>query len=114
MLRSRLLATVALLLVVGYALPAFCMPTPAITAQAAPPMPCGGCHGHHQHVPVPAHNCCAAHHAPAALQTLTSIAPLNVVAHRQSAELQSDTHSVMTVSTGHAEFSPPPPAVLRN
>jgi len=115
MLHSRVLAIVALFLVLGSALPVFCVPmSPMGTrAQDAAPMPCGGCHGHHRQAPAPTHDCCATHVPAAALQAAASVTPLNLVAHRQANERPGTSDRVLAACVDRTEFSPPPTAVLR-
>jgi hypothetical protein len=115
MLHSRLLTTVALLLVLGYALPVLCarLPAAGTTTQDAAPMRCGGCHGHHHSAPAPNHNCCASHPAAAALQASITVVPLNLVSYRSADEIANNSDRLIPISINPSEFSPPPPSVLR-
>jgi hypothetical protein len=115
MRNSRLVAIFALFLALAYAFPAFCVSAPSMPTTAHPTStaPCGGCHGHRQHMPAPPRYCCANHQAPAALQASTSPVPLQLIGCRAPDQPAHSPDSCTTISINRIEFSPPPPAVLR-
>jgi hypothetical protein len=114
MFKSRLVTTFALFLALAYALPALCVVrAAATTTHRSPAAPCGGCHGHHQHVPAPQRYCCANPQVPAALQASASHASLSLVAYWQADEAASNPDSVTALPINGRQFSSSPPAVLR-
>src|SRR5205807_9936102 len=71
---TRVFATI-LLVVVGA--PIVCLALPATISPG--PMP-GGCHGHHEPVPLPSHSCCCARpQLPAQMQIAPLLAPVNLI-----------------------------------
>src|SRR5271167_4345958 len=109
MRNQRLLATFALVLLLGYGISLLCIPAPDI-ARRAPDAPCGGCH-HHQHAPVPVHACCAAHQLPAAIQAAPDLAQVELATANVPPEDAGAPRFTIHIAAIRDEVSVSPPAV---
>ena len=114
MRNRRLLATFALVLLLGYGICLLCISAPemATMAKSASGAPCGGCH-HHQHAPVPVHACCAAHQLPAAIQAAPDLAQVEVAIGTVTPEDAASPRFPVQSAAIRDEVSVSPPAVLR-
>ena len=114
MRNRRLLATFALVLLLGYGISLLCISAPemATMAKSAPGAPCGGCH-HHQNAPAPMHACCAAHQLPAAIQAAPDVAHVELAIGNVTPEDACSPRFPIHIAAIRDEVSVSPPAVLR-
>ncbi len=112
---ARATAILLLLLVVGYVLPAICVPVLAASTAAGhgPHMPCD-CH-RDKHTPIPTQNCCyTTHQLPAAIQVACPHGPsFSVTYHRSNVSSLGNSRAGCTAIAKGSEFSPPAVSVLR-
>jgi hypothetical protein len=114
MRNRRLLATFALVLLLGYGISLLCISVPemATLALRAPGTPCGSCH-HHQQAPLPVHACCAAHQLPAAIQAAPELAQVELAIGNVTPEDTGSHRFPISIAAIRDEVSVSPPAVLR-
>jgi len=107
LISTRVFAAI-LLVVLGA--PIVCLALPATVSPG--PMP-GGCHGHHEPVPLPGHSCCYARpQLPAQMQIAPLLAPVNLI-RRDVSQVGDSGVNVVFNTHVRADSSPPPPSVLR-
>ena len=107
LISTRVFATI-LLVVLGA--PIVCLALPATISPG--PMP-GGCHGHHEPVPLPSRSCCCARpQLPAQMQIAPLLAPVNLI-RRDVSQVGDSGVNVVFNTHVRADSSPPPPSVLR-
>jgi hypothetical protein len=113
MRNSRLVAIVAVILMLGFALPTLCFALVAGDITAGDSTMPGGCHGQHRPMPMPSHSCCyASHQVPQAVQ----IAPTpvqNEVVELIDVPAAGESHRAAIVPHKVPDSSPPVPSILR-
>ncbi len=110
---SRLVASLAVVLMLGFMLPMMCFALVAADATAGDAIP-GGCHGQHNPMPMPSHSCCyASHQVPQTVQVVPSPVPQNYVAELIDVPSARNYYTAAAILIAPFDTSPPTADVLR-
>lgn len=91
----------------------FLLPLLAFPLSATALTNMGGCHGHHEPMPMPSHSCCYARpQAPAQVRVVSSLTVLQIKAGNPASS-DRDPDFIVPVAPRDAELSPPAPLILR-
>jgi hypothetical protein len=111
---SRLVAILAVFLMLGFMLQTLCFALLANNVTAGDATMPDGCHGHQDPAPMPSHSCCyVSHEVPQAVQISPSPVPQNGVAELIDIPARRQPQSDMAVLVEPLDSSPPPLAILR-
>ena len=111
---SRLVAIVAVILMLGFTLPSLCFAIVAsdvTTSEATMP---GACHGQQEPMPMPSHSCCyASHQVPQGVPIASAPVPQAGTAEFIEMPGVREMRSEVAAAVAPLDSSPPLPAVLR-
>jgi len=111
---SRLVASLAVILMLGFMLPMMCFALVAADATAGDATMAGGCHGQYNPMPMPSHSCCyASHQVPQTVQMVPSPVPQNYVAELIDVPNARNSYTAAAISIAPLDTSPPTADVLR-